>query len=167
MNDIINMRKALKLSQTGLARLLQVDRTMVSKIESGERMPGDKQEAYLSQAIRLFWTLEPVELSPETKPNVGMINQRIKQLGIDKAKLEKSIQKLSSDYLAAVKKKNWVLLLKGEADPGQRNLESFINRIEQTADYEIAKARPDNLAFLKARLSLLEQEIAFWQELLT
>lgn len=101
-------REHLQLKTVEVARLLEIDTALISKFESGGRMPTHQQILKLSELLKIdrkeletAWLTEKIlQLVKESDVAIDSLQAALKQLGVESASDElstPSIQKLMAE----------------------------------------------------------------------
>ena len=166
MNDFTWLQTELDLSQQDMAMLLGNSQSLLSKYKNGQRSLGPLADGFLSQAIRVLLTLDPIE--PETIPPVDQhwLQRELSKMELEHNKKTDILQKVLYHWNAGIKKKAWVVKMRLEPDWNRGKIELALNRFERDATQLINTNGQDIQQQLSVEIELLQIKIQFLKDFL-
>ena len=164
MDDFEILKKELFLSQSDLAMVLGISQSMVSKASSGNRSLGPLVDAYLSQAIRVFFMLEEAENTDSTSVDISIVHIRLKEINVELQRTQNLLLKMENAWKAGLKKREWVQKIRSEPEWVNRNMVKALNRFERDAAVLISSNPIEQQNLWRLHINCLELQREFWKQ---
>jgi transcriptional regulator with XRE-family HTH domain len=164
MDDFEILKKELFLSQSDLAMVLGISQSMLSKASSGNRSLGPLADAYLSQAIRVFFMLQEAENTDSTSVNTNIIHIRLKEINVELQRTQNLLLKMENEWKAGLKKRAWVQKMRSEPEWVNRNMVKALNRFERDAGVLISSNPIEQQNLWRLQIKCLELQRDFWKQ---
>jgi transcriptional regulator with XRE-family HTH domain len=164
MDDFEILKKELFLSQSDLAIVLGISQSMVSKASSGNRSLGPLADAYLSQALRVFFMLEEAENTDSTSVDTSIVYFRLKEINVALHRTQNLLLKMENAWKAGLKKRAWVQKMRSEPEWVNRDMVKILNQFERDAGVLISSNPIEQQNMWRLHIKCLELQRDFWKQ---